>query len=181
MNNNKNTIIYVLGGTVAALLLALVGVLAYNYGKEKSNENTGAKTDTVVVENKANAGDLNSVPSIPREDEMPAPPPEPRVDVRHMSNWHLTGTIAGNRVVMDLSNNDGYLWGSNYYAKNGPSNTLQLSGSIDHNGNVYLDEYNTKEGHISGCLVGRMSSSGSLTGNFTNSRGNTYRVNLKVK
>ena len=173
MNNNKNTLIYVLAGAVAALLLALVGVLAYNFGKDKSNENAEVKTDTVVVE--------NAVPSIPRENEVPAPPPpEPRVDMRNMPNWHLTGTIAGNGVVMDLYNSGGYLSGSYYYAKFKPNNTLQLSGNLDGN-NVYLDEYNSDEGIFSGHLSGRISSNGTLTGSFTNSRGNTYRVNLKLK
>ncbi len=173
MNNNKNTLIYVLGGTVAALLLALVGVLAYNFGKDKSNENAEVKTDTVVVEKKA--------PIIQNEENIPAPPPEPRVDVRDMSNWHLTGSIAGNRVVMELYNSGGSLSGSYYYAKYHPSSKLQLSGYIDGNGNVSLEEFNIENGEYSGYLNGRMSSSGTLTGSFTNSRGNTYRVHLKVK
>ena len=170
MNNKK--LVYALSATVVVLLLALVGILAYNFGKDKSNEEP-AKVDTVVVEKTA-AASLTS--------PAPAPAPaEPEVNVLALSNWHLTGTIAGKGVVMDLYNDNGEVSGSYYYSKYRPSSTLQLNGSIDSSGRIYLSEYNTSNGYTSGFLEGRMSRSGNLTGHFTNYNGNTYRVNLHVK
>ncbi len=173
MNQNK-TLVYVLGGIVVALLLALVGVLAYNYGKsDSSNDDVSSRVDTVVVEKRQAAPMTSAAP-------MAEPEPEPQVNPLSLNDWHLTGTIAGKSVVMDLYNNNGVLTGSYYYAKYKPSSTLQLNGSVDANGNLYLSEFNTNNGYESGFLEGRMSRSGNLTGHFTNYRGNTYRVNLHL-
>ena len=134
MNQNK-TLVYVLGGIVVALLLALVGVLAYNYGKsDSSNDEVSSRVDTVVVEKRQAA---------PMTSAAPMAEPEPQVNPLSLNDWHLTGTIAGKSVVMDLYNNNRVLTGSYYYAKYKPSSTLQLNGSVDANGNLYLSEFNT--------------------------------------
>ena len=180
MNNKKNSLIYVLGGIVAVLLLTLVGMLAYNYGKEKSNEKVEAKNDTeTVTVTPAQAVDSTAT-SMPQEDSPKPKRAEPEEDMRNIHEWHLTGTVAGQRVVMDLYNDYGNLSGSYYYEKYKPSSTLQLSGNIDYRGNVYLDEYNTKEDYYSGYFECRITSKGTIKGSITNSRGNTYPVKLNL-
>ncbi len=174
----KNTVIYVLGGAVVVLLLALVGILAYNYGKgDKPAQAETAPVekpapDTVVVREQVAA---------PAPKPEPEPEPEIQRNVLAESDWHLVGTIAGKGVVMDLSNYDGELHGSYYYSKYGASGALQLDGHVDGGGNVTLEEYNSNNGVYSGYLTGRISRKGVLSGSFTNNRGNTYKVYLKAK
>ena len=171
----KNTLIYILCGVVVALLLALVGILAYDYGKgnksaQESEPIEKPAPDTVVVREQVAA-------------PVPEAKPEPEImrNVLGESNWHLVGTIAGKGVVMDLTNYNGEVHGSYYYSKFGPNGALQLDGFIDGNGNITLDEYNSSNGVYSGALSGRMKPSGVFTGHFTNYNGNTYKVYLKVK
>lgn len=172
----KNTVIYVLGGAVVVLLLALVGILAYNYGKGDKP----AQAETAPVEKPA-----PDTVVVREQVAAPAPNPEPEPEIQRNvlaeSDWHLVGTIAGKGVVMDLSNFDGELHGSYYYSKYGASGALQLDGHVDGGGNVTLEEYNSNNGVYSGFLTGRISRKGVLSGSFTNNRGNTYKVYLQAK
>lgn len=189
MNNDNKTLIYVLCGVVAALLVALVGVLAYNFGKDKGSEGESmANTESVAETTTAPQAMTQETPqesatsAAPAPATVPAPAPEPKEDMRDRYSWHLVGTIAGKSVVLDLSRDDyGNLTGSYYYTKFGSNSILQLEGTMEGGGRIYLSEYNTDKGIISGYLEGRMTSSGALTGSFTNSKGNTYKVSLKVK
>lgn len=190
MQDNNKTLVYVLCGVVAALLIALVGVLAYNYGKNNSSDvedemtasmsmstdNISSTIDTVV---EATSEPMTSPAIVP---DIPVEPAEPQEDVRERPSWHLTGTIAGKGVVVDLdSYDDGTVSGSYYYTKFGPSSVLELDGYMESNGRIYLTEYNSDRDIESGYLEGRMTSTGALTGKFTNIKGNTYKVNLTVR
>ena len=172
----KNTVIYVLGGAVVVLLLALVGILAYNYGKGDKP----AQAETAPVEKPA-----PDTVVVREQVAAPAPKPEPEPEIQRNvlaeSDWHLVGTIAGKGVVVDLTNYDGELHGSYYYSKYGASGALQLDGYVDRSGNVSLEEYNSNNGVYSGYLTGRISRKGVLSGSFTNNRGNTYKVYLQAK
>ena len=182
----NNGLVIGLSIAVALLLIALVGVLAYNFGKDKGNdkeapaavEKTVAPADTAAQPAQtAPAQQATTAAAVPSIEKT-----EPAItNARSMEYLHLVGTIAGKNVVMDLSNYFGELSGSYYYSKFGPSAALQLNGSMDDSGRLYLSEYNIKNGVESGYLEGRLTNDGRLTGSFINSRGNTYRVNLRVK
>ncbi len=183
MGNNNKTLVYVLGGIAGALLLALVGVLAYNAGKDKSSEEANeTNTNTEMAQQQAIAPmGATSTDIAPEAARPAAPDPEPQVDARTQSHWHLVGTIAGKGVVMDLENYGGSVSGSYYYKKFGANSILKLNGDIDGSGNINLTEFNSDRGYDTGWLNGHLTSSGALTGSFTNSNGNTYRVSLKVR
>ena len=181
----KNTLIYVLCGVVVALLLALVGVLAYDFGKGKNatESDSSESSDIESVESTPSTADVVEKAEEAKVEEAVEAEPDP-VEMRNVlgeSDWHLVGTIAGKGVVMDLTNYNGEVHGSYYYSKFGPNGALQLDGFIDGNGNITLDEYNSSNGVYSGALSGRMKPSGVFTGQFTNYNGNTYKVYLKVK
>ena len=181
----KNTLIYILCGVVVALLLALVGILAYDYGKGNAatETDTSESSNTESVESAPSTAAAVEDKGVTKVEEPVVAEPEP-VEMRNVlgeSDWHLVGTIAGKGVVMDLTNYNGEVHGSYYYSKFGPNGALQLDGFIDGNGNITLDEYNSSNGVYSGALSGRMKPSGVFTGQFTNYNGNTYRVYLKVK
>ena len=179
---NNNGLIIGLSIVAGLLLLALVGVLAYNFGKDKGDTNEPAPAEN--VQQKTTATEPATAPATAPAEAPSIPKPEPPAiqNARSMPHLHLVGTIAGKSVVMDLNNYGGELSGSYYYTKFGPRATLQLNGSIDpSNGSLYLTEYNTSNGVESGYLEGRLSNEGGLSGSFINSRGNTYRVSLRVK
>lgn len=182
---NKGLIIG-LSAAVVVLLLALVGILAYNFGKSNNEEETVKSENVETVPTQEDSIALveqepTAVEQLPEALENHDFPEEPTVDARSLSDLHLEGTIAGKGVMMDLTNYNGTLSGSYYYTRFGDKGTLQLDGTIDGSGRVYLSEYNVNRGYETSYLEGRLSRDGHLTGSFTNSNGNTYRVSLTVQ
>ena len=182
MAQNKN-VIYALSGVAAALLVALVGVVAYNMGKDKSDENDYSNTNTLVESSSSNtSAQASSMVTDSARDVANTTedlPEEEPVDALAMTEWHLTGTIAGQGVVMDLNNDGDKVWGSYYYTRVG--SPLELNGTIDKYGNIFIEEYNARKDHYSGEMNVKMSRSGHLTGSHYNyDRGATTRVNLSL-
>ena len=105
----NNGLVIGLSIAVALLLIALVGVLAYNFGKDKGNdkeapaavEKTVAPADTVAQSAQpAPAQQATTAAAVPSIEKT-----EPAItNARSMEYLHLVGTIAGKNVVMDLSN-----------------------------------------------------------------------------
>ena len=181
--NNKNNILFIGLGVVIALLLGLVGIMAYKiFSDDKPTVTTTPTTETTAAAVTTARDTATTTASAPAQQQEASRPTEIE-DIYDRSSYHLTGTIAGQGVVVDLNYyDDNSLSGSYYYTKFGHYNdALQLNGSMSSNGKVYLTEYNSEKGYDSGYLEGRLNRDGTLTGHFTNSRGNTYRVSLKVK
>ena len=181
--NNNKALIYALSGIAAALLVVLVGVVAYNMGKDKTNDNVSNDTNTLVESSSTyTSTQASSMTTESTSDVANAAqdiPEEEPIDALAMTEWHLTGTIAGQGVVMDLHNDGDNVWGSYYYTRVG--SPLELNGNIDEHGNIYLEEYNERKDHYSGEMNVKMSSSGHLTGSHYNyDRGATTRVNLSL-
>lgn len=183
MAQNKN-VIYALSGVAAALLVALVGIVAYNMGKDKSDESTTTdssnSTELTTTSNSTSSTALDMTSAQTEQPQEPEPDP---IDVLAMEHWRLKGTIAGQGVVMELNNNGGDLWGSYYYTKFGhPNDALKLSGTIDENGNIYLEEYNSKKGYDSAELSGHMSMEGHFSGtHYRYENGASTRIRLNVE
>lgn len=183
MAQNKN-VIYALSGVAGALLVALVGVVAYNMGKDKSDENTTSgssnSTELTTTSNSTSSSALDMTSTQTEQPQEPEPDP---IDVLAMEHWRLKGTIAGQGVVMELDNDGGSLLGSYYYTKFGhPSSTLKLNGTIDENGNIFLTEYNSKNGYDSAELSGHMSMEGHFSGtHYRYETGANTRISLNVE
>lgn len=179
-SQKNKKLIFGLAAVAGVLLLALVGVLAYNFGKNTDKDKDSSSEMVESSESDDASSDF---------DEMAVsrmPPPEaharPAVDARSLSNLHLVGTIAGQGVDVDLYNDDGDLSGSYYYTRYGDKGKLELYGTMDGNGNVYLEEYNVERGYETAYIEGHLSHDGHLTGSFTNvDRGGTYNVNLNLE
>lgn len=54
------------------------------------------------------------------------------------------GTIGKDAVTMKLNIKNGKITGTYYYNKKGPKNVLQLEGTVDHTGNISINETNSK-------------------------------------
>ena len=184
MAQNKN-VIYALSGVAAALLVALVGIVAYNMGKDKSDESTTTdssnSTELTTTSNSTSSTALDMTSAQTEQPQEPEPDP---IDVLAMEHWHLTGTIAGQGVVMELDNDGGTLSGSYYYTKFGhPNDALQLNGSIGNNGNIYLDEFDANEGYDSGYMEGHLSMDGHFSGThhrYENGANTRIRLNVEL-
>lgn len=102
-----------------------------------------------------------------------------KASVYDSSSMKLTGTVAGAAVIMYLDNDDGSLSGYYYYSKMGPNNALKLNGTLD-NGTIELNEYNSRNGVNSGYFSGYLSSDGSMSGKFYNSKGRESNFRLRA-
>lgn len=86
------------------------------------------------------------------------------------------GTVGREAVTMTLNVRNGKVSGSYYYNKNGASRKLSLKGLIQDNGNITMDEYDTK-----GKNTGTFELDGDFGGSFTNTNGKSFIVKLKQK
>ena len=182
MAHNKN-VIYALSGVAAALLVALVGIVAYNMGKDKSDESTTTdssnSTELTTTSSSTSSTALDMTSAQTEQPQEPDP-----IDVLAMEHWRLKGTIAGQGVVMELDNDGGTVSGSYYYTKFGhPNDALQLYGSIDNNGNISLEEFDANEGYDSGYMEGHLSMDGHFSGThhrYKNGANTRIRLNVEL-
>lgn len=168
----NNAVLTALISVVIVLLLALVGLMAYKIFADKNEPAQEPQQEQVA------ASQADAAPSIPAT--QPEPEPAEIENVYGRSSYHFTGTIAGKSVVMDLNNYDGQLSGSYYYTRYGANSILQMNGSMSPSGHISLSEYNTSNDIVSGYMEGQLTRQGNFSGSFSNSKGNSYRFNLKM-
>ena len=166
---NNNGLIIGLSIVAGLLLLALVGVLAYNFGKDKGDTNEPAPAENVQQTTTATA------PAT-----APAAAPAKKGDE---SAEEAKGAEEAQQIVSKVRGKEGTVLKVTHEEKKEIAPQLYDLTSLqrDANRSLYLTEYNTSNGVESGYLEGRLSNEGGLSGSFINSRGNTYRVSLKVK
>lgn len=155
MDNKSKNIIVVLGSLVGVLLLALVGLLAYNYGKDKGSDDTDSKettthvVDTVVVESKTTS--LTS--------------PAPVKTYESMVHGDLYGTVGGDYgqyVSPFMINRDG----SGYYETGGARRTLRVVSR----GNGYMEV----KAYLHGKYIGKFKGTYSADGEYLSSYDGTF-------
>ena len=155
MDNKSENIIVVLGSLVGVLLLALVGLLAYNYGKDKGSDDTDSKettthvVDTVVVESKTTS--LTS--------------PAPVKTYESMVHGDLYGTVGGDYgqyVSPFMINRDG----SGYYETGGARRTLRVVSR----GNGYMEV----KAYLRGKYIGKFKGTYSADGEYLSSYDGTF-------
>ena len=155
MDNKSKNIIVVLSSLVGVLLLALVGLLAYNYGKDKGSEDTDSKEttthviDTVVVESKTTS--LTS--------------PAPVKTYESMVHGDLYGTVGGDYgqyVSPFMINRDG----SGYYETGGARRTLRVVSR----GNGYMEV----KAYLRGKYIGKFKGTYSADGEYLSSYDGTF-------
>lgn len=157
MDNKSKNIIVVLGSLVGVLLLALVGLLAYNYGKDKGSDDTDSKettthvVDTVVVESKTENASLTS--------------PAPVKTYESVVHGDLYGTVGGDYgqyVSPFMINRDG----SGYYETGGARRTLRVVSR----GNGYMEV----KAYLRGKYIGKFKGTYSADGEYLSSYDGTF-------
>lgn len=176
--NNRNLLI----ALAALLALLVVGGGAYiihsnNQEKEKAEQMAQAQAAQAQAQAQAAQQALEEQQRLEaqRQEEERAAAEQAETN-RMTGSFRFTGTVAGQRVTMNLNvDGDGSAYGTYYYNKYSGRNKMTISGSYSHNG-FYLDEYNPDGeycGSWSGSVHGR-----SVSGSMTNFKGNTYSFSL---
>lgn len=164
-NGNRNTLLIVLS-IIVGMLLSVVTFLGIKYFTSEKEE--PAKTDTVQIRT-----DTVYQTIVTQQPAQPAPPKTTLIDG---GTYTYTGTIAGQRVSVVLTNERGYISGSYRYTKFTSDNRLALMGTLTGK-RLSMYEVN-EEGEYSGELTTTVLG-GKITGKFVNlSSGKSYNVNL---
>ena len=159
MDKKSKNIIIVLGSLVGVLLLALVGILAYNYGKDKGSEGDDSQETTQVVDTVA----VMPAPSL----TSPAPAPEPVESYEQAVYGDLYGNVGGQYLSIFMINKSG----NGYYETGGARRSLKVVSRA--NGRMEVKAY--LRGKYIGKFKGSYSAYGDrltlYTGTFYSSRG----------
>lgn len=164
-NSNRNTLLVVLS-IIVGILLSVVGFIGIRYFTTEKEE--PAKTDTVLSRT-----DTVYQTIVTQQPTQPVPPKTTLIDG---GTYTYTGTVAGQRVSMVLTNERGYISGSYRYTKFTSDNRLALTGTLAGK-RLSLYEIN-EEGEYTGELTTTVVG-GKITGKFVNlSSGKSYNINL---
>ena len=177
MNNNKNIII-ALCCLSGVLIVALVAVLAFNYGKGKGQEEVNLQAanqvSTTAPSAENNAEPASSATSATSATSLTSPAPAPAAPPKEVVYGDLYGTVGGQSLSPFMLEKNG----SGYYDTGGARRTLKVVSRG--NGHMVVKAY--LRGKYIGQFKGRYSAFGDrLTlyeGTFYSSRGGGLAFDL---
>lgn len=161
-NQNKN-IITVLGSLVVALLIILVGIVAFNFGKDKGRDEVKEQNLTQTTD--AMRMTSNSALNTTSTQETPAVMTEAPVSTTtHESVVHgdLYGTVGKQYLSPFVINRDG----SGYYVTGGARRSL----SVVSRSNGYMEV----EAYLRGKYIGKFKGTYSADGEYLNAYDGTF-------
>ncbi len=174
MDKKSKNIIAVLCGIVVALVLAIVGIVAFNFGKDKGREEVNEKNVAIISDTVKTTGS-NALATTSTQ-ETPAASPKAHVETTHEPRvWgDLYGNVGGQYLSIFEINKSG----SGYYETGGARRTLKVVSRG--NGHMVVKAY--LRGKYIGEFKGRYSAWGDrLTlyeGTFYSSRGGGLKFDL---
>ena len=157
MDKQNKNIITVLCSLVVALLLILVGVVAFNFGKDKGRDDVKIIHDTIRTVG-------NSTLSATSTQTIPTATTEASVTTTHENVVHgdLYGTVGKQYLSPFVINRDG----SGYYVTGGARRTL----SVVSRGNGYMEV----EAYLRGKYIGTFKGTYSADGEYLNAYDGTF-------
>lgn len=147
-----NTMWYIIVALLASFVLTLVSIIAYHHfeaqPEARLSDTVFVVTDTVYQ---------TVAPATPATQTAPRTA-TPRFTLSHGGDFTYTGTIAGQRVKMSLTNQGGSVFGSYRYTKYTRNDHLALTGTLSGTAlTLYeVDEY----GQYSACIEATVTATG---------------------
>ena len=168
---NKSKLIPILASVAGLLALLFVGFLLFS-GNNKGSQSGDIVAENTTVEKKQEVPETPQVQEVEKEAE---PVPEVYVEEERDASGSYWGSIAGQRVELQVNQYGNSISGRIRYTKYGHK-WMDVYGTISDNGSASLTE--NYDGMESGYYNGTFKGS-KFSGTFVNYKGTSYHFSLK--